>query len=31
MTMKEKLAIHKAIEASNRRKLVEWKSRKKSA
>jgi hypothetical protein len=31
MTMKEKLEIHGRIEAENRRKLQEWKERRKSA
>lgn len=31
MTMKEKLKIHKEIEAENRRKLKEWLAEKKSA
>ena len=31
MTMKEKLAIHRQIETSNRRKLAEWKSKQKRA
>ena len=31
MTMKEKLAMHRRIEAENRRKLKEWKERRKLA
>lgn len=31
MTMKEKLAMHKRIEAENQRKLKEWKERRKAA
>lgn len=31
MTMKEKLEMHKRIEAENRRKLKEWKERRKVA
>ena len=31
MTMKEKLEMHKQIEAENQRKLKEWKERRKSA
>ena len=31
MTMKEKLAIHREIEAENRRKLTEWKERREIA
>ena len=31
MTMKEKIKIHAEIERENRRKLKEWKERRKSA
>ena len=31
MTMKEKLEMHKRIEAENQRKLKEWKERRKVA
>ena len=31
MTMNEKLEIHRRIEAENRRKLKEWKERRKTA
>ena len=31
MTMKEKLEMHRRIEAENRRKLKEWKERRKLA
>lgn len=31
MTMKEKLKIHKQIEAENKRKVKEWNERRKTA
>jgi len=31
MTMKEKLAMHRRIEAENKRKLAEWKSKQKKS
>ena len=31
MTMKERLEMHKRIEAENQRKLKEWKERRKAA